>query len=99
MIAKLRAARPSGARSALEMAAHAGYLTGCKLKGNLMENPAKFISQVRAEVGRITWPTRREVITTTITVLIMASLASLVFFLVDLGIKSGLAALLGFVGS
>jgi preprotein translocase subunit SecE len=99
MIAKLRAARPSGARSALEMAAHAGYLTGCKLKGNLMENPAKFISQVRAEVGRITWPTRREVITTTIMVLIMASLASIVFFLVDLGIKSGLAALLGFVGS
>ena len=98
MIAKLRAARPSGARSALEMAAHAGYLTGCKLKGNLMENPAKFISQVRAEVGRITWPTRREVITTTIMVLIMASLASIFFFLVDLGIKSGLAALLGFVG-
>jgi preprotein translocase subunit SecE len=63
-----------------------------------MENPAKFISQVRAEVGRITWPTRREVITTTIMVLIMASLASIFFFLVDLGIKSGLAALLGFVG-
>ena len=60
-----------------------------------MENPAKFISQVRAEVGRITWPTRREVITTTIMVLIMASLASIFFFLVDLGIKSGLAALLG----
>ena len=81
------------------MPPHAGYFTRCKLKGNLMENPAKFISQVRAEVGRITWPTRREVITTTIMVLIMASLASIVFFLVDLGIKSGLAALLGFVGS
>ena len=63
-----------------------------------MENPAKFISQVRAEVGRITWPTRREVITTTIMVLIMASLASIFFFLVDLGIKTGMAALLGFVG-
>ena len=33
-----------------------------------------------------------------IMVLIMASLASIFFFLVDLGIKSGLAALLGFVG-
>ncbi len=63
-----------------------------------MENPAKFISQVRAETGKIVWPTRREVITTTIMVLIMASLASIVFFLVDLGIKTGLAQLLNFVG-
>ena len=63
-----------------------------------MESPAKFISQVRAEVGKIVWPTRREVITTTIMVLVMASLASVFFFLVDLGIKTGLARLLGFVG-
>ncbi|MFC3528520.1 preprotein translocase subunit SecE [Paracoccus mangrovi] len=63
-----------------------------------MESPAKFISQVRAEVGKIAWPTRREVITTTIMVLVMASLASVFFFLVDLGIKTGLARLLGFVG-
>ena len=63
-----------------------------------MESPAKFISQVRAEVGKIAWPTRREVITTTIMVLVMASLASVFFFLVDLGIKTGLARLLGFGG-
>ena len=63
-----------------------------------MENPAKFISQVRAEVGRITWPTRREVITTTIMVLIMATVASIFFFGVDLAIRTGIAALLGLVG-
>ena len=63
-----------------------------------MVNPVQFLSQVRAEAAKISWPTRREVVTTTIMVLIMASLASIVFFLVDLGIKSGLAALLGFVG-
>ena len=63
-----------------------------------MESPAKFISQVRAETGKSVWPTRREVITTTIMVLVMASLASVFFFLVDLGIKTGLARLLGFVG-
>lgn len=63
-----------------------------------MENPAKFISQVRAETGKIVWPTRREVITTTIMVLVMASLAAIFFFLVDLGIKTGLAQLLNFVG-
>ena len=55
-----------------------------------MANPVQFISQVRAEVGRNSWPTRREVITTTIMVFIMASLTSLFFFLVDLVIRFGL---------
>lgn len=55
-----------------------------------MANPVQFIGQVRAEVSKITWPTRREVITTTIMVFIMASLVSLFFFLVDLAIRTGL---------
>ena len=38
-----------------------------------MANPVQFLSQVRAEAAKITWPTRREVVTTTIMVLIMAS--------------------------
>ena len=59
-----------------------------------MAHPAQFISQVRAEMAKITWPTRREVTTTTIMVMIMASLAAVFFSLVDLGIRSGLAAVL-----
>ncbi len=55
-----------------------------------MANPVQFINQVRAEAAKITWPTRREVITTTIMVFIMASLTSLFFFLVDLVIRFGL---------
>ncbi|HWL55246.1 MAG TPA: preprotein translocase subunit SecE [Paracoccus sp. (in: a-proteobacteria)] len=64
-----------------------------------MANPVQFISQVRSEVGKISWPTRREVITTTIMVLIMATLASIFFFLVDLAIKTGLSQIVNFVGS
>lgn len=63
-----------------------------------MVHPAQFISQVRAEVSKITWPTRREVTTTTIMVLIMASLAALFFSLVDLAIRSGLAGVLRLIG-
>lgn len=55
-----------------------------------MANPVQFIAQVRAETAKITWPTRREVVTTTIMVLIMAALTSLFFFLVDLAIRFGL---------
>ncbi|MDP5309010.1 preprotein translocase subunit SecE [Paracoccus spongiarum] len=55
-----------------------------------MANPVQFINQVRAEAAKITWPTRREVITTTIMVFIMAALASVFFFLVDLAIRFGI---------
>ncbi|WP_100526020.1 preprotein translocase subunit SecE [Paracoccus aminovorans] len=64
-----------------------------------MANPVQFISQVRAEVGKIVWPTRREVVTTTIMVFIMATLASLFFFLVDLAIKAGISGVIHLVGS
>lgn len=63
-----------------------------------MVNPAQFLSQVRAEAAKITWPTRREVVTTTIMVFIMATLASIFFFLVDLAIRTGLAYLVGVAG-
>ena len=63
-----------------------------------MANPVQFLSQVRAEAAKISWPTRREVVTTTIMVFIMATLASIFFFLVDLAIRTGLAWLVGFTG-
>ncbi len=58
-------------------------------------NPIQFIQQVRAEVGKVVWPTRREVVLTTIMVFVMAALTATFFSLVDLGIRSALAAVLG----
>lgn len=63
-----------------------------------MANPVQFISQVRAEAAKIAWPNRREVVTTTIMVLIMASITSLFFFTVDLLIRGGLTFVLRSVG-
>jgi preprotein translocase subunit SecE len=60
-------------------------------------NPLQFIQQVRAEVAKIVWPTRREVVLTTIMVFIMATLTAIFFAIVDLGIRSGLQALLAFI--
>jgi len=62
-------------------------------------NPLQFIQQVRAEVAKIVWPTRREVLLTTIMVFIMATLTAIFFALVDLGIRSGLQGLLSAIGS
>ncbi|WP_299930689.1 preprotein translocase subunit SecE [uncultured Pelagimonas sp.] len=61
-------------------------------------NPLQFIQQVRAEVSKIVWPTRREVMLTTIMVFIMATLTAIFFALVDLALKGGLKALLGMFG-
>ncbi|HKL54654.1 MAG: preprotein translocase subunit SecE [Pseudomonadota bacterium] len=61
-------------------------------------NPLQFIQQVRAEVAKVIWPTRREVLLTTVMVLIMAALTAVFFALVDLGIRSGLQGILSLFG-
>ncbi len=60
-------------------------------------NPLQFLQQVRAEVAKVVWPTRREVVLTTIMVFIMAALTATFFSLVDLAIRTGLAMVLGVV--
>jgi preprotein translocase subunit SecE len=61
-------------------------------------NPLQFLQQVRAEVGKVVWPARREVVLTTIMVFIMAALTAAFFSLVDLSIRWGLSLLLTSVG-
>jgi preprotein translocase subunit SecE len=46
-------------------------------------NPAKFIREVRMEVGKVTWPTRKETMVSTAMVLILALIAALFFLAVD----------------
>ena len=71
-------------------------MCGITLKGRSMtiSNPLQFIQQVRSEVSKVVWPTRREVLLTTVMVFVMAALAAVIFALVDLGIRSGLQVLL-----
>lgn len=56
-------------------------------------NPVQFLQQVRAEVAKVVWPTRREVVLTTIMVFIMAALTATFFSLVDMAIRFGLTAI------
>jgi preprotein translocase subunit SecE len=59
-------------------------------------NPFQFLQQVRAEVSKVTWPTRRETIVTTIMVFIMVTLAALFFLLVDSTIGWLVGVILGY---
>lgn len=61
-------------------------------------NPMKFIQEVRAEISKVVWPTRREVIMTTIMVFIMAAVTAIFFFLVDMLIRTGLNGVLTYFG-
>ena len=62
-------------------------------------NPVEFSNQARAEIGKVVWPTRREVLLTTAMVLFLAALAAVFFSLVDLLIRSGLTGLLSVFGN
>ena len=46
-------------------------------------NPLAFLQQVRSETSKITWPSRRETVISTVMVLVMVVFASLFFFAAD----------------
>jgi len=60
------------------------------------KNPQQFVRQVRQEINRITWATKRETMIASMSVFIMALIASLFFFLVDLLLSNIVQALLSF---
>ena len=61
-----------------------------------MANPLNFMREVREEVGRVSWPTRRETVITTIMVFIMAIAAAIFFMLADQVISKLVKVVLGF---
>jgi preprotein translocase subunit SecE len=46
-------------------------------------SPAQFVREVRQEMAKVTWPTRKELMVTTVSVFGMAIAAALFFFAVD----------------
>jgi preprotein translocase subunit SecE len=61
-------------------------------------SPFKFLQEVRAEGEKVTWPTRRETLITTIMVFIMVALASILFLVADQIIRVVITYILGVAG-
>ena len=61
-------------------------------------SPAQFVRQVRQEINRISWATRRETGTATITVFVMATIAAVFFLLVDMVLSNVVQLILGLGG-
>jgi preprotein translocase subunit SecE len=58
-------------------------------------SPFKFLQEVRTETSKVTWPSRRETVITTIMVFVMVALASIFFFASDQVIRVLITFLLG----
>ncbi|MFD2239406.1 preprotein translocase subunit SecE [Aureimonas populi] len=60
-------------------------------------NPFTFLQQVRTEVSKVTWPSRKETVISTIMVLVMVVFAAAFFFVADqvLGYLVGLVMNVG----
>ncbi|MEJ8475566.1 preprotein translocase subunit SecE [Roseibium algae] len=61
-------------------------------------NPFTFVQQVRSEVSKVTWPTRRETAITTVMVFVMVLVASIFFLVADQLMGWGIGLLLGVGG-
>lgn len=60
-----------------------------------MANPAKFMREVRSEISRVTWPTRKETFVSAAMVVVIASISAVIFLLVDWLVSNSISAILG----
>lgn len=58
-------------------------------------NPAQFVREVRQEIGKVTWPSRKETGISTMMVLLLSTVAAIFFTLVDWVIGSIVRVILG----
>ena len=58
-------------------------------------NAAEFVQQVRQEISRVTWPSRKETVQTTVMVFVMVFLAAAFFFLADQMFSVGVRLVFG----
>jgi preprotein translocase subunit SecE len=58
--------------------------------------PLEFVTQVRQETSKVTWPTRKETVVTTGMVFVMVAVMAIFFFFVDQVLAFGVRLVLGF---
>ena len=67
------------------------------MRGTLLAklDPAQYVREVRSEVAKVTWPTRKETLITTGLVLALSALAALFFLVTDQVIALAMRGLFG----
>jgi preprotein translocase subunit SecE len=62
-------------------------------------SPTKFLQEVRAEGQKVTWPTRRETMITTLMVFIMTMVMAIFFLISDQVMRFVVTFIIGWSGS
>ena len=52
-----------------------------------MKNPLRFLQEVKQEAFKVTWPTKKDTVTGSLMVFVLASLAAVFFLLLDQFLK------------
>ena len=58
-------------------------------------SPIQFFRQVKQEVKKVTWPTKKEVMQASVMVIVIVAIAATFFFFVDQGLGWGMKLILG----
>jgi preprotein translocase subunit SecE len=59
----------------------------------------RFLSEVRGELSRVTWPTRREVWATTVVVILTSMLFGVYLWVIDLGLSAAMDRIFRWLGT
>jgi len=59
-----------------------------KLKSNYLDKALQFLREVKVELKKVTWPTRKQTIGSTVVVIILVMIISLFLGIVDIGLSN-----------
>jgi preprotein translocase subunit SecE len=60
----------------------------------IFQKPINFIMEVKAELGKVAWSTRQELMASTVVVIVTVALLGAFIFVIDAGLSKGLSVLL-----
>ena len=61
----------------------------------MLERWIDFFREVRYEAGKVTWPSRRETVVTSVMVFIMSGIMAIFFFVIDTVVRVTVQSILG----
>ncbi|MFY9287688.1 MAG: preprotein translocase subunit SecE [Alphaproteobacteria bacterium] len=64
-----------------------------KTKGGF--NPVEFVQETNREIKKVTWPTRKETVMTTVMIVVMALITGVFFLAIDSALGFAISRILG----
>ncbi len=62
---------------------------------NMKINPAKYLREVRQEISKVTWPTKKETFTSAGIVILVVTIAAIILMIIDQTFASLIRLILG----